>query len=71
MVNESDIQWTKVFEDSSLGGLNGPQGTMGIYHYERGLMWVQTYMSGHKVPQYQPRVAYLQLQWLLGHIDSF
>jgi carboxypeptidase D len=23
------------------------QGNMGIQHYERGLMWAETYMSGH------------------------
>jgi carboxypeptidase D len=46
------------------------KGNMGIQHQERGLMWTETFFSGHMGPQYQPEVAYKQLQWLLGYIDS-
>ncbi|RMJ21448.1 Serine carboxypeptidase [Aspergillus sp. HF37] len=46
------------------------QGVMGIQHYERGLMWMQTSQCGHMQAQYQPRVAYRHLQWMLGHVDS-
>lgn len=41
----------------------------GIQHYERGLMWAETYQSGHMEPQFQPRVSYRHLQWVLGRID--
>ena len=60
-----DLQW-----DPILGGATGGQGDMGIQHYERGLMWAETYQSGHMQPQYQPRVSYRHLQWLLGRIDK-
>ena len=33
------------------------QGIMGMQHFERGLMWVETYQSGHMQPEYQPRAA--------------
>lgn len=45
-------------------------GEMGIVHTERGFTWVETYLSGHMVPQYQPSAAYRQLEYLLGRIDS-
>lgn len=51
-------------------GQDGPQGTMGVQHYERGLMWAETYQSGHMQPEFQPRVSYRHLQWVLGRIDS-
>jgi carboxypeptidase D len=42
-----DLQYTAVFDDSGLGGFDGPgQGIMGKQHYERGLMWAETYQSG-------------------------
>ena len=46
------------------------QGVMGIQHYERGLMWAETYKSGHMQPEYQAQAAYRHIQWLLGHIDT-
>lgn len=45
-------------------------GVMGTTHTERGLTWVETRLSGHMVPQYQPSAAYRQLEFLLGRIDS-
>ncbi|GAB7351667.1 hypothetical protein MBLNU459_g2265t1 [Dothideomycetes sp. NU459] len=66
----TDLQYEAVFAENGVPGWDGPQGIMGISHYERGLMWAETYQSGHMQPQYQPRVTYRYLQWLLGRIDS-
>ncbi|KAA8647348.1 hypothetical protein EYZ11_012953 [Aspergillus tanneri] len=65
-----DLQNQKVYEQNGNPGWNLGQGIMGIQHYERGLMWAETYQSGHMQPQYQARVTYRHLQWLLGRIDS-
>lgn len=71
IIDLPDLQYQQVFNDSGLGGLDGPgQGVMGIQHYERGLMWAETFQSGHMQPQFQPRSTYRHLQWVLGHIDS-
>ncbi|WVO14452.1 hypothetical protein L204_102086 [Cryptococcus depauperatus] len=64
-----DTQWSPIFDANGLQGLPGVQGTMGVQHYERGLMWAETFQAGHMQPQFQPRVAYRHLQWLLGHVD--
>ncbi|KAJ9628170.1 hypothetical protein H2204_009430 [Knufia peltigerae] len=70
-INIPDIQYQEVFVSSGFEGLDGPsQGIMGIQHFERGLMWAQTYLSGHMQPQFQPRSSYRHLQWLLGRIDA-
>lgn len=69
VIDMPDIHYSKVYEDSGLAGLNGPQGQMGIQHFERGLMWVQVWGAGHMVPQYQPRVGYKNLEWVLGRIE--
>lgn len=45
------------------------QGTMGVTHFERGLMWAEPYLAG-PIIQDQPAVAYKLLQWVLGNIDS-
>ena len=43
-----DLQYQPVFTSSGLSGLDGPgQGIMGIQHYERGLMWAETFQSGY------------------------
>lgn len=65
-----DLVYAETFNANSLQGADGPQGVMGIQHYERGLMWVQTFQSGHMQPEYQPRSAYRHLLWLLGHTDT-
>jgi carboxypeptidase D len=70
IVDEPDIQWSSVFENSGMEGMNGPQGAIGIQHYERGLMWVQTFMAGHMQPEFQPRAGYKHLEWVLGRIDK-
>ncbi|CZT12301.1 related to pheromone processing carboxypeptidase (Sxa2) [Rhynchosporium graminicola] len=49
---------------------DGPQGTMGTQHYERGLLWVRVNAAGHEQPLYQPRMSYRQLQYVLGRIDK-
>ncbi|GAM84761.1 hypothetical protein ANO11243_027620 [Dothideomycetidae sp. 11243] len=69
-IAQTDLEWTSVYDKNGYNGIDGPQGTMGIQHYERGLMWVETFQSGHMQPEFQPRVAYRHLQWVLGRIDS-
>ncbi|KAF2436576.1 serine carboxypeptidase [Tothia fuscella] len=59
------------FQEQLSTGIDIPsQGEMGIQHYERGLMWGQTYKSGHMGPEYQPLVSYRHLEWLLGKRES-
>ena len=65
-----DLQYQSVFNDNGLNGVDGPQGVMGVQHFERGLMWAQTYLSGHMQPEFQPRVTYRHLEWLLGRTDT-
>jgi carboxypeptidase D len=65
-----DLVYTQGFAQGGMGGLDGPQGEMGIQHYERGLMWVETFQSGHMQPEFQPRVAYRHLEWLLGRTEA-
>lgn len=65
-----DLQYQDMFTDQGFGNIDNPQGTMGIQHYERGLMWAETYLSGHMQPQFQPRSSYRHLQWVLGHIET-
>ncbi|KAJ5174867.1 uncharacterized protein N7482_000744 [Penicillium canariense] len=65
-----DLQYADIFAENGASSLDGAQGIMGIQHYERGLMWVETYMSGHMQPQYQPRVSYRHLEWLLKRTDE-
>jgi len=65
-----DLQYAQVFADNGLPEYQDPQGTMGVQHFERGLMWAETFLSGHMVPQFQPRSSYRHLQWVLGHIEE-
>jgi len=65
-----DLVYADTFNANGIPGADGPQGVMGIQHYERGLMWVQTFQSGHMQPEYQPRSAYRHMLWLLGHTDT-
>jgi carboxypeptidase D len=64
-----DLQYGPTFEANGSPGFEDPQGTMGKQHFERGLMWAETYLSGHMQPQFQPRSSYRHLQWLLGHVE--
>jgi carboxypeptidase D len=56
-------------QTESLSTISG-SGTQGIVHTERGLTWVEVFLSGHMVPQYTPGVAFRQLEFLLGRIPS-
>ncbi|KAI9720473.1 MAG: hypothetical protein M1828_005644 [Chrysothrix sp. TS-e1954] len=73
-IREPDLQYAAVFNNKDnkeyYGGLDGPQGITGIQHYERGLMWVETFQSGHMQPQYAARTAYRHLEWVLGRVDK-
>ena len=70
VIETSDLQYPGVFAMNGATGLDGPQGIMGIQHFERGLMWAETYLSGHEQPEFQPRVALQHIRWLLGRIDT-
>jgi carboxypeptidase D len=70
IITEPDLVYEAIFDANGYNGLDDPQGTLGIQHYERGLLWAETYQSGHMQPEYQPRSSYRHLQWLLGHIDA-
>lgn len=65
-----DLVYAQVFDANDLNGTDGAQGVMGIQHYERGLMWVETYQSGHMQPEFQPRASYRHLSWLLGRTEE-
>ncbi|KAJ5944491.1 hypothetical protein N7516_004659 [Penicillium verrucosum] len=65
-----DLMYANVFAQNGQTGVDGPQGVMGVQHYERGLMWAQSFQSGHMQPQYQPRVAYRHLEWLLRRTEE-
>ena len=65
-----DLQYEAVFAANGAAGYDGPQGTMGIQHYERGLLWAETFLSGHMQPEFQPRVTYRHLEWVLGRINA-
>ncbi|KAK5174720.1 uncharacterized protein LTR77_001802 [Saxophila tyrrhenica] len=64
-----DLQYQGLFEENGAGGLDRYQGIMGKQHFERGLIFAETYLSGHMQPQFQPRSAYRHLQWVLGRIE--
>ena len=70
IITEADLMYGDVFDDNGYNGVDGPQGVMGVQHYERGLMWAETYQSGHMEPEFQPRSAYRHLQWVLGRINN-
>ncbi|TKA39187.1 hypothetical protein B0A54_08496 [Friedmanniomyces endolithicus] len=65
-----DVMYNATFVASGFAGYDEPQGVMGVQHYERGLMWAETYLSGHMEPQFQPRSAYRHLQWLLRRTET-
>jgi carboxypeptidase D len=64
------LQYGSALDDASGKGVDTAQGVMGIQHFERGLLWAETYLSGHMQPQYQPRVSYGHLEWLLGRVEK-
>lgn len=68
-IKSPDLQYAGVFDANGYAGIDGPQGIMGVQHYERGLMWAETFLSGHMQPEFQPRSTYRHLEWVLGKID--
>jgi carboxypeptidase D len=44
IVDIPDLWYRKWFDAGPKAGLDGPQGVVGLKHYERGLMWTQTYL---------------------------
>ncbi|OIW30706.1 alpha/beta-hydrolase, partial [Coniochaeta ligniaria NRRL 30616] len=46
------------------------QGVLGTTHTERGLTWSLVTLTGHMVPGWQPAVAWRQVEYLLGRVDS-
>src|SRR4051812_48177361 len=49
-----DLQYQDVFEANGYGEVDGSQGTMELQHFERGLMFARTYLSGYMGLQFQP-----------------
>ena len=70
IVDIPDLEYRQWFDAGPKAGDDGPQGVVGLKHYERGLMWTQTYLGSHTQPESQPRAAFKHLQWLLGRIDD-
>ncbi|KUJ24427.1 putative pheromone processing carboxypeptidase [Mollisia scopiformis] len=70
VITLEDLQYEAIFDANGYEGLDDPQGTLGVQHFERGLMWAETWAAGHMQPGYQPRSSYRHLQWLLGHIET-
>lgn len=70
IVDLPDLQYKAVFDAGPEKGRDDPQGTVGVWHYERGLMWAQTFQGTHTQPESQPRASYRHLLWLLGRIDT-
>ena len=69
-VDIPDLLYRAAFNAGPQKGRDGPQGVVGLKHYERGLMWTQTYLGTHVQPESQPRASLRHLQWLLGRIDD-
>ena len=69
IIDLHDLQYKAAFDASGQEGRDDPQGVVGVQHYERGLMWAETYLGGHMQPENQPRASYRHLEWLLGYVD--
>lgn len=52
-----DLQYEALFDANGFDGYDDPPAgnTMGIQHYERGLMWAETFLSGHMQRTDPPR----------------
>ena len=70
VVDIEDLQYQGVIDAGSQKGRDEAQGVVGVAHYERGLMWTQTFMGTHTQPESQPRASLRHLLWVLGRIDS-
>lgn len=42
----------------------------GIQHQERGLLWAETYKTGHMGPEYDPDASLRHLEWVRGTINT-
>lgn len=63
IVDIPDLVYQAAFDASHQKGRDDvPQGQVGILHYERGLMWAQTFAGTHTQPESQPRACYRHLQ---------
>lgn len=51
-------------------GSSAGAGIMGSWWEERGFTLSTVDLSGHMIPQYQPSVAYRQIEYLLGRIAN-
>jgi carboxypeptidase D len=59
------------FQKAPTTPINIPtQGNMGVQHYERGLMWAETYKTGHMGPGMAPKVSWRHLLWLQGKTET-
>ncbi|CAI7672312.1 unnamed protein product [Penicillium bialowiezense] len=66
-IDMPDLQYSALFDaEPGYGDFDGPQGIMGVQHYERGLMFAETFQAGHRQSQDQGRVSYRHVEWLLG-----
>ena len=71
IVDTPDLLYEAVFDASHQKGRDEqPQGVTGTWHYERGLMWVETFGGTHAQPESQPRASLKHLMWMLGRIES-
>lgn len=71
IISLPDLEYESTFAASGFDAwVDSFQGTMGKQHYERGLMFAETSLSGHMEPQFQPRSAYRHLEWVLGRIEK-
>jgi hypothetical protein len=57
-IKSSDLQYAAVFDDNGGDELGDAQRVVGIQRSERGLMWVEIYLSGYMQPELQSRAAY-------------
>ncbi|POS72054.1 carboxypeptidase cpdS [Diaporthe helianthi] len=64
-----DPMYVPYHANPDLGSTAGA-GVMGTAHTERGLTFVSVARSGHMVPDFQPSVAFRQLEVLLGRVEN-
>jgi carboxypeptidase D len=65
-VDDLFVPYHEEYSPSTIAG----SGIQGVTHTERGLTWNEVFLSGHMVPQYAPSVAYRQMEFLLGRVQS-
>lgn len=65
----SDPLFVPYHEEGSLSTLAGA-GVMGRQRTERGLTYVELYLTGHMGPQYSPAASYRVMEYVLGRVDD-